>query len=86
LPAIFEHLQANGLTTAGGCGDTVRNITGCPVADIDRHQLFDVQPLIQEAAHFFYGNREYSNLPENTKLPSLLARSNATPRKFTASL
>jgi ferredoxin-nitrite reductase len=68
LPAVFEHLQANGLTTAGGCGDTVRNITGCPVADIDRHQLFDVQPLIQEAAHFFYGNREYSNLPRKHKI------------------
>jgi len=68
LPAIFEHLQANGLTTAGGCGDTVRNITGCPVADIDRHQLFDVQPLIQEAARFFYGNRDYSNLPRKHKI------------------
>jgi len=68
LPAIFEHLKANGLTTAGGCGDTVRNITGCPVADIDPHALFDVMPLVQEAAHFFYGNPDYSNLPRKHKI------------------
>ena len=32
LPNVFAHLDAAGITTAGGCGDTVRNITGCPVA------------------------------------------------------
>lgn len=68
LPVIFDYLRANDLTTAGGCGDTVRNITGCPVADIDRHALFDVQPLLMEAARFFYGNREYSDLPRKHKI------------------
>ena len=28
LPDVFAHLDAAGITTAGGCGDTVRNITG----------------------------------------------------------
>src|SRR5215510_3299038 len=32
LPEIFAKLESAGLTTLGGCGDTVRNITGCPVA------------------------------------------------------
>lgn len=68
LPDIFERLKSAGLTTAGGCGDTVRNITGCPVADIDRRALFDVQPLLMEAARFFYGNREYSDLPRKHKI------------------
>src|SRR5881628_481617 len=27
LPDVFAHLEASGVTTAGGCGDTVRNIT-----------------------------------------------------------
>src|SRR5215472_3147763 len=31
LPEVFERLDAAGVTTAGACGDTVRNITGCPV-------------------------------------------------------
>ncbi len=30
-----------GVTTAGGCGDTVRNITGCPVQGIAADELFD---------------------------------------------
>ncbi len=68
LPAIFERLKQSGLTTAGGCGDTVRNITSCPVADVDRHQLFDVTPVLQEAATFFYGNRDYSDLPRKHKI------------------
>src|SRR5918912_509031 len=41
LPSVFADLDAVGITTAGGCGDTVRNITGCPVAGLDRDELFD---------------------------------------------
>src|SRR5690349_21171036 len=29
LPDVFATLERNGLSTAGGCGDTVRNITSC---------------------------------------------------------
>jgi sulfite reductase beta subunit-like hemoprotein len=68
LPDIFSTLSDAGLTTAGACGDTVRNITGCPVAGIDRAELFDVTPLIAEAASFFYGNRDYSDLPRKHKI------------------
>jgi ferredoxin-nitrite reductase len=67
LPTIFDRLRAHGLTSAGACGDTVRNITGCPVAGIAREELFETRPLIQEAARFFYGNREYSDLPRKHK-------------------
>ncbi|HEU4754430.1 MAG TPA: nitrite/sulfite reductase, partial [Armatimonadota bacterium] len=67
LPAIFEELAAAGLTTAGGCGDNLRNITGCPVAGIDPDEIFDVNPVIREIAAFFYGNREYGNLPRKHK-------------------
>jgi ferredoxin-nitrite reductase len=37
------------------------------VAGIDREELFDARPVIQEAARFFYGNREYSDLPRKHK-------------------
>src|SRR3989442_13229183 len=30
LPNVFADLDAAGITTAGGCRGTVRNITGCP--------------------------------------------------------
>jgi len=67
-PEIFARLKASGLTTMGGCGDVVRNITGCPVAGVDHDELFDTTGLIDEAAGFFYGNREYSDLPRKHKI------------------
>ncbi|HZT45674.1 MAG TPA: nitrite/sulfite reductase [Gaiellaceae bacterium] len=68
LPAVFERLHAAGLTSAGGCGDAVRNITGCPVAGLAADELFDAQPVVDEAAELFYGNPEYSNLPRKHKI------------------
>jgi sulfite reductase beta subunit-like hemoprotein len=68
LPAVFDHLHAAGLTSAGGCGDAVRNITGCPVAGLGDNELFDTQPLVDEMAQFFYGNPDYSNLPRKHKI------------------
>jgi ferredoxin-nitrite reductase len=68
LPAIFGVLAAAGFTMAGGCGDTVRNVTGCPVSGVDPHELFDVGPILADVARFFYGNREYSDLPRKHKI------------------
>ena len=67
LPEVLSAVQATGLTTVGGEGDTVRNVTSCPVAGVDREELFDVRPVVQAVARFFYGNREYSNLPRKHK-------------------
>jgi ferredoxin-nitrite reductase len=68
LPEVFDRLHAAGLTSAGGCGDAVRNITGCPVAGLAHDELFDAQPVVDEAAAFFYGNPDYSNLPRKHKI------------------
>ena len=68
LPEVFDRLHAAGLTSAGGCGDAIRNITGCPVAGLGADELFDAQPVVDEAAAFFYGNPEYSNLPRKHKI------------------
>jgi sulfite reductase beta subunit-like hemoprotein len=68
LPEVFDRLHAAGLTSAGGCGDAVRNITGCPVAGLGADELFDAQPVVDAAAAFFYGNPDYSNLPRKHKI------------------
>jgi sulfite reductase beta subunit-like hemoprotein len=68
LPAIFAKLEAAGLSTLGGCGDAVRNLTGCPVAGIDSHELFDATDLIQETAVFFRSDRTYLDLPRKHKI------------------
>lgn len=67
LPQVFADLEAAGITTAGGCGDTVRNITGCPVQGIDADELFDATPVVDAAVEEFYGNPTWSNLPRKHK-------------------
>jgi ferredoxin-nitrite reductase len=68
LPDVFDRLHATGLTSAGACGDTVRNITGCPVAGLAHDELFDPTPVLEEAAARFYGNPAYSDLPRKHKI------------------
>jgi len=68
LPEVFDALHGAGMTSAGACGDTVRNITGCPVAGIAGDELFDTTGLVEEAARFFYGNPDYSDLPRKHKI------------------
>ena len=68
LPDVFADLDAAGLSTAGGCGDTVRNITGCPVQGLAHDELFDATGVVEEAADFFYGNPDYSDLPRKHKI------------------
>jgi sulfite reductase beta subunit-like hemoprotein len=67
LPDVFAHLERAGITTAGGCGDTVRNITGCPVQGIAADELFDASPIVTSAADLFYGNPDWANLPRKHK-------------------
>ncbi len=67
LPQVFEHLEAAGITTAGGCGDTVRNITGCPLQGYAHDELFDAAPVVDAVAAHFFGNPEWANLPRKHK-------------------
>src|SRR3954469_19241503 len=67
LPDVLNHLEAAGVTTAGGCGDTVRNITGCPVQGIAHDELFDCTDVVEQAAEVFFGNPEWANLPRKHK-------------------
>jgi sulfite reductase beta subunit-like hemoprotein len=68
LPDVFRRLDEAGLTTVGACGDTVRNITGCPVAGLAHDELFDVTPVLEEVTGFFYGNADYVDLPRKHKI------------------
>jgi sulfite reductase beta subunit-like hemoprotein len=67
LPDVFADLEAAGITSAGGCGDTVRNITGCPVSGIAADELFDSTPVVEAATAEFYGNPAWANLPRKHK-------------------
>jgi sulfite reductase (ferredoxin) len=68
LPEILEGLWAVGLNTTGACGDVARNITGCPLAGVDAHEICDASPLALEATRLLAGNPEFYNLPRKFKI------------------
>src|SRR5271170_153094 len=68
MPEVVEALTAIGLSPKGACGDVMRNVTGCPLAGLDGHQLLDASPLAVEVAHRFTGNPEFYNLPRKFKI------------------
>jgi len=68
MPEIVEALTAIGLSPKGACGDVLRNVTGCPLAGLDGHQLIDASPLALEIAHRLTANPEFYNLPRKFKV------------------
>src|SRR5699024_10670059 len=67
LPDAVKAIQNTGLSNKGAEGDTVRNITGCPVTGIDPLETFNVRSVIEDAHNFFSGNPDYSDLPRKLK-------------------
>jgi sulfite reductase (ferredoxin) len=68
LPKVVDALTAVGLSPKGACGDVVRNVTGCPLAGIDGHELIDASPLAIEIAHKLTANPDFYNLPRKFKI------------------
>ncbi len=68
LPEVVDALSAVGLSPKGACGDVVRNVTGCPLAGLDRHELLDASPLALEVSRMLSGNPEFHNLPRKFKI------------------
>ncbi|GAC1322816.1 MAG: ferredoxin--nitrite reductase [Chloroflexota bacterium] len=68
FPEVFAAMEAVGLTSLGGCGDSVRNITGCPVAGLDTDELWDCRAELDDLVHFFLTERDYFDLPRKHKI------------------
>jgi sulfite reductase (ferredoxin) len=68
LPEVVEALTAIGLSPKGACGDVVRNVTGCPLAGMDGHELIDASPLAVEIAQKLTANPDFYNLPRKFKI------------------
>jgi sulfite reductase (ferredoxin) len=68
LVDVVDELTAVGLSPKGACGDVVRNVTGCPLAGLDGHELLDASPLAVEVAHHLTANPEFYNLPRKFKI------------------
>ncbi|MFN8373183.1 MAG: nitrite/sulfite reductase [Anaerolineae bacterium] len=55
-PDLMRRLAAVGITTREACGNTVRNVTACPLAGVCRDEAFDVTPYAKEVATFLLGH------------------------------
>jgi sulfite reductase beta subunit-like hemoprotein len=68
VPTIMRLLAQAGLTTREACGNTVRNITSCPLAGICATEAFDVTPYALATTRFFLRHPEFHSLPRKFKI------------------
>lgn len=68
VPAIMRLLAEAGLTTREACGNTVRNVTSCPLAGICPTEAFDVTPYALGTTRFFLRHPEFHDLPRKFKI------------------
>jgi sulfite reductase (ferredoxin) len=67
VPAIWERLEAAGLSSLQACGDVPRNILGCPVAGLDAAEVIDATAALRATEAVAAGNPEFGNLPRKYK-------------------
>ncbi|MFB6252338.1 MAG: nitrite/sulfite reductase [Halobellus sp.] len=63
VPEIWEKLEAVGVTSRSAGGDTMRNISGCPVAGRDKHEFVDAQPVLDEISEKLRDDDDLANMP-----------------------
>src|SRR5213594_2948022 len=68
VPAAMQAMQGAGLTTREACGNTVRNITACPMAGVCTTEPFDVTPYGEAVTRFFLRNPICQALPRKFKI------------------
>ncbi|MFG2935706.1 nitrite/sulfite reductase [Streptomyces sp. NPDC048282] len=67
VPAIWERLEAVGLSTTEACGDCPRVILGSPVAGVSADEVLDPTPVIDEIVSRYVGDPALANLPRKFK-------------------
>ncbi|GII62582.1 sulfite reductase [Sphaerisporangium krabiense] len=67
VPAIWEALEAVGLSTTEACGDTPRVMIGCPLAGIDADEVIDASGPLADTVARYIGDPLFSNLPRKFK-------------------
>jgi len=68
VPTIMRLLADAGLTTREACGNTVRNVTSCPLAGLCSTEAFDVTPHALGTTRFFLRHPEFHELPRKFKI------------------
>ena len=64
----MHRLADAGLTTREACGNSVRNITGCPYAGVSSDERFDVTPYAEALTRYLLRHPLSSTLPRKFKI------------------
>ncbi|HUB25165.1 MAG TPA: nitrite/sulfite reductase [Tepidisphaeraceae bacterium] len=67
-PDIFRRLAAVGITTREACGNSVRNVTACPLAGVCKTETFDVTPYAKAIAFYLLGHRDTQDFGRKFKI------------------
>lgn len=67
-PDIFYRLGASGITTREACGNSVRNVTACPLAGVCRTETFDVTPYAKACAFYLLGHPDTQDFGRKFKI------------------
>jgi sulfite reductase (ferredoxin) len=67
-PDLFRRLAAVGITTREACGNSVRNVTACPLAGVCRTESFDVTPYARATAFYLLGHRDTQDFGRKFKI------------------
>ncbi len=68
VPAAMRLLASCDLTTREACGNTVRNVTSCPLAGICGGEAFDVTPYALGVTRFLLRHPDFHDLPRKFKI------------------
>lgn len=67
-PDMFRRLAAVGITTREACGNSVRNVTACPLAGVCNTEAFDVTPYAKATAFYLLGHRDVQDFGRKFKI------------------
>ena len=67
-PDLMRRLAAVGITTREACGNTVRNVTACPLAGVCRTEAFDVTPYAHALTYFLLGHDDTQDFGRKFKV------------------
>ena len=67
-PALMRRLAAVGITTREACGNSVRNVTACPIAGVCHDESFDVTPYAKALTYYLLGHPEAQDFGRKFKI------------------
>jgi sulfite reductase (ferredoxin) len=67
-PALMRRLAAVGITTREACGNSVRNVTACPLSGVCSTESFDVTPYAKGLAYFLLGHPDVQDFGRKFKV------------------